>query len=112
LIGCESYFRFDATAALALEPNTSFILCAKLIGLAGYGKKLREKETNLRLSDNIWKGRADWIGPFVTYICHKGEIPEAHKTFRFPYTIYHRKTAIPKTCDIDSEGHHISFSKT
>ena len=31
------------------------------------------------------------------HYCHKGEISEAHKTFRFPYAIYHRKTAILKT---------------
>jgi hypothetical protein len=38
------------------------------------------------------------------YICHKGEISEAQETFRFPYAIYHRKTAIPKTGNIDSEA--------
>ena len=34
--------------------------------------------------------------PFA-YICHEGEIFEAHKTFRFPYAIYHGKTAILET---------------
>ena len=34
----------------------------------------------------------------------KGEISKAHKTFRFPYAIYHRKTAILKTGDTDSEA--------
>ena len=45
----------------------------------------------------------DQYGPALfSFLAMKGEISKAHKTFRFPYAIYHRKTATPKTGDIDS----------
>jgi hypothetical protein len=41
--------------------------------------------------------------------CHEDEIFSTSQHFRFQYAIYHRKTAIPKTGDTDSEGQDISF---
>jgi hypothetical protein len=41
----------------------------------------------------------------------RGEISEVHNTFNFPYIVYHRNTAIPKTGDSEQKGIMSVFQK-
>jgi hypothetical protein len=42
------------------------------------------------------------VSKIVSAYSLKGEIPEVHKPFSFPYAIYHTKDEGSKTCDTDS----------